>query len=109
MAKPPIERDQSNQITPDVFAQVTPRDLHPTSDIRFVMIELGKLTANVERLITDVASHGAKIDAMRHQVSFVKGAIWIASGVLGLAVLLAGWYVQGRITELLDAIAKLAK
>lgn len=107
MAKFPSDRAKPS--APEDFPQTTPRDLHPTSDIRFVMRDLGELTAKVDRLIADVAGHGTKIDEMRHQVSFVRGAIWVAGLVLGLTILLAGWYVQGRIAELLDAIAKLAK
>ena len=67
-----VKRPPEHVGPPDVFADMPPRDLHPTSDIRFVMIEVGKLSANVERLILDVATHGAKIDALRHQVKHVQ-------------------------------------
>src|ERR1700733_932369 len=56
--------------TPSEFAQVPPRDLYPTSDIRFVLVEIGKLSASVDRLIDDVSAQGTKVDAIRHQVSF---------------------------------------
>jgi hypothetical protein len=74
------------------------QDLYPTSDIRFVIHEIGKLTAKVDRLIDDVAKHGDKIDAVRHQVTFVKGALW----VIGFAMLLFGgiatWVFTGKLS-----------
>ena len=94
---------------PSEYPKSQPRDLHPTSDIRFVMVEVGKLSANVERLITDVSSQGKKIDAVQHQVSFVKGAIWVAGVVLGLIVIISGWYLTGRFSALFDAIGKITK
>jgi hypothetical protein len=78
--------------TPSEFAQVPPRDLYPTSDIRFVLVEIGKLSASVDRLIDDVSAQGTKVDAIRHQVSFIKGAMW-ASGILIAAVLTIGGFV----------------
>ena len=53
----------------EIPADATPRDLFPTSDIRFVTVELGKLTAQVERLIDDLKSQSGKIDELRHQAS----------------------------------------
>ena len=66
------------------------RDLYPTSDIRLVMIDLGKLTAKVDRLIADVEKHGDKIDAMGQQMSFFKGAFWIAGLVFAACVTAVG-------------------
>jgi hypothetical protein len=48
---------------PKEVVSVTPRELHPVADIRFVMIELGKLTAQVERLIGDVNILVGKLDS----------------------------------------------
>lgn len=78
--------DGSNQ-TPSNFPDVvTPRDLHATSDIRFVMLEIGKLTSSVDRLIADVKSQGDKIDTIRHHVSFIKGAAWVIGILIALGV-----------------------
>lgn len=63
-----------------------PHDLYATSDIRFVMVEIGKLTTQVSRLIEDVGKHGEKIDLVRHQISFVKGAVWVFGALGAIAV-----------------------
>jgi hypothetical protein len=39
----------------------------PTTDIRFVIHELGKLTSQVTRLIVDVDAHGKKIGEVKMQ------------------------------------------
>ncbi|GJI95589.1 hypothetical protein GTP81_19010 [Rugamonas sp. FT107W] len=56
------------------------------ADLRFVLLEIGKLSSNVERLITDVKSMGEKVDGLRHQVTFVRGALYVVSGVLAAGV-----------------------
>jgi hypothetical protein len=62
------------------------------------MLEIGKLSTKVDRLIADVDGHGDKIDAVRHQVTFVKGALWVIGGVLAIMALLAGWYFSGKLS-----------
>ncbi|ABE31667.1 hypothetical protein DR64_3447 [Paraburkholderia xenovorans LB400] len=91
--------------TPKEFAEITPpRDLYATSDIRFVMLEIGKLTSSVDRLISDVKSHGDKIDQVRHQVTFVKGGLYVLAPVVAfISYLFAKWDV---LTLLLNAIRK---
>ena len=84
--RPPVEADRAE--TPKDFPGVTPRDLYPTSDIRFVMVEVGKLSSAVERLIADVKSQGEKVDAMRHQITFVKGGLYVFAGVMAVATYL---------------------
>lgn len=61
-------------------------DLYPAMDARFVLVEVGKLTTKVDRLIEDVGKLGGKVDTLRGQVSFVRGAAW----VLGALILLVG-------------------
>ena len=113
MAKQP---PQSVDSTPDEYAQVTPRNLHPTSDIRFVITEIATLTAQVTRLIDDVRDLNAKVDPgqttrlvddvksvkdkldeVRHTVTFVRGAMYVIAGIMGVVVLIAGWIVVGRV------------
>jgi hypothetical protein len=72
------------------------QDLHPTSDIRFVIHEIGKLTSKVDRLIEDVGKHSEKIDAVRHQVTFVKGALWVIGFIIIAAGVVVTWYVTGK-------------
>ena len=98
MAKPPKLVDQSSS-TPSDYPQSTPRDLHPTSDIRFVMVEVGKLTASVDRLIADVKSQGEKVDAIRHQVTFIKGAMWTIGALIAVLTLLAKWPEIARLFQ----------
>ena len=103
MAKPPIEAPKE----PEDFPQTTPRDLHPTSDIRFVMIELAKLSALVDRLIKDVGSQEDKIDALRHQATYIKGGLAVAVVAIGLF----GWFmsqmVSGKLQAVLTSLAAL--
>ena len=96
MAKGTPPGDQNT--TPEEFPSVSPRDLYPTSDIRFVIVEVAKLTTQVERLIEDVKGHGDKIDAVRHQVTFVKGALWVIGGIMALVVVALGWYFSGKLS-----------
>jgi hypothetical protein len=89
--------DHSVQATPQLPA-TNPRDLYPTSDIRFVLVEIGKLTTKVDRLIDDTGSHGDKIDAVRHQITFVKGAMWVIGIVVIVLVAVATWYFTGKLS-----------
>lgn len=116
MAKPPHVVDT----TPGEMPQVTPRDLHATSDIRFVMLEVQKLTTQVERLISDVKDQRAdikdldrkvvaqpfdrltddvkdvkgKVSEIEKKVSFVKGAMWVLGGLFALSVAIGGLYLN---------------
>jgi hypothetical protein len=80
---------------PRQFANVpTPQDLYATSDIRFVMLELGKLGTKVDRLISDVEAQSTKIDAVRHQISFVKGALWTVGAFVAIGMTVATIYLR---------------
>jgi|HubBroStandDraft_1064217.scaffolds.fasta_scaffold547160_2 hypothetical protein len=50
------------------------------------LMELQKSVAGLmtktDRLILDVDKHGDKIDAVRQQISFVKGAIWVIGAIV---------------------------
>ena len=96
MARQPSGPHVPDQGTPEEYPQVPPRDLFPTSDIRFVMIEIGKLTASVNRLVDDVRSHGGKIDDLRHQASFVKGAIYIGVILVGAFIAIASFVLTAK-------------
>jgi hypothetical protein len=60
------------------------------------MVEVGKLTANVDRLIDDVKSQGGKLDEIRHQISFLKGAIWVGGGAVAVAITIAGFFLSAK-------------
>lgn len=74
------------------------RDLYPTMDARFVLVEIGKLSTKVDRLIDDVRNSANRLDDVRHQITFVKGAMWVMGGLLALVLLLGGWYLSGRLS-----------
>jgi hypothetical protein len=48
----------------------------------------------VDRLIEDVGKQGDKIDTVRNQISFVKGAMWVICGLLAIAVTGAVIYLR---------------
>ena len=103
MAKPPIEAPKE----PEDFPQTTPRDLHPTSDIRFVMIELAKLSTLVDRLIKDVGNQEEKIDALRHQATYIKGGLAVAVVAIGLFGWIISQMVSGKLQAVLTALTAL--
>lgn len=93
MARAP-KTETGKETAPKQLADVAPpTDLYALSDIRIVMRDLGKLSAQVERLINDVASHGGKIDDVRHQITFVRGAMYVVGALLALLVVVAGWLI----------------
>jgi hypothetical protein len=58
------------------------------------MIELGKVSVKVDRLIHDVDKQGTKIDAVQHQISFVKGALWVVGGLIAIAATVITLYLR---------------
>jgi hypothetical protein len=83
---------------PEDFPQTTPRDLYATSDIRFVMLEIGKLMTKVEGLSSSVDKQGDKLDDIAHKVTFVKGALWVIGGLITVGLLILGWYLSGKLS-----------
>lgn len=73
------------------------RDLYPVSDIRFVMVEIGKLNTLVNRLISDTSKHGDKIDEVRHQITYVKGALSVIFALLAVFGAVLVWYFKDKI------------
>ena len=83
--------DPEQQSTvPKDFANVAPppQMLDHSFTLQAVM-ELQKsvaeLATKTDRLIKDVEGQGAKMDAVRHQITFVRGAVWVFGGLLALA------------------------
>lgn len=73
-------------------------DLYPAMDARFVLVEIGKLTGKVDRLVEDVAKLGGNVDVLRGQVSFVKGAAWIIGALVLVVAPLASLLISGKLT-----------
>ena len=87
----------SQQGTPGEGSSGPPsRDLYAVSDIRFVMLEIGKLTAQVERLISDVRTQGGKLDEISHKISFVQGAMWVFGVVWAIGIVALGAYLRAH-------------
>jgi hypothetical protein len=110
MARRSQTPESSGPTTPSEYPQVTPPvDLYRTSDIRFVMIEIGKLTASVERLVADVKSQGEKLDALRHQATFVKG--WIAAAIvlIGAFLWMASVFLSAKWEAAIQAFRAITK
>jgi hypothetical protein len=105
VAKRPVPLDSPKE--PEDFPQTSPRDLHPTSDIRFVMIEVAKLSTLVERLIKDVGAQEGKIDALRHQATYIKGGLAVAIIALGLFGWIVSQMVNGKPQAVLSALSAL--
>ncbi len=67
-------------------------------DARFVLVEIGKLGSKVDRLIEDTKAVCDKVDAISHQITFVKGAVWVIGALLTVVVGAAVWYLSGRLS-----------
>lgn len=69
------------------------------------MIEVAKLSTLVERLIKDVGAQEEKLDALRHQATYIKGGIAVAVIALGLF----GWFISqmvgGKLQAVLNALS----
>ena len=47
---------------------------------------LGEMSSKLDRVVADVKSHGEKLDTIRSQISFVKGALWVLGGLMAIAI-----------------------
>jgi len=108
VAKRTSGSDSSVPTQSDLPTGTPPRELFPTSDIRFVMVEVGKLTAHVERLIEDVKSQSTKLDALAHQASFIKGGIAVSTFFLTAIIAVASYILSSKWNDLLAAIKVVA-
>ncbi len=93
------------------YSNVPPGDLHPSPEIRFVLVEIGKLTATVGRLVDDVKGQGSKLDGLsrqvdgiKRQISFVKGAVWASSAFLTLLVGVVSFFLSSKWNALETAV-----
>jgi hypothetical protein len=71
-----------------------PTELYATSDIRFVTLEIGKLTTKVDRLIADVDKQSGKINSLEKAVDRFK---WTAAVVVFIAI--AVWALFGEMIK----------
>lgn len=107
MVKSPVPPPDSSP--PQEFPQAPPRDLYPTSDIRFVIVEIAKLTALVERLISDVKAHDAKLDELRQQATYIKGGFVVGAAAIGFFGWLVSAVIDGKMQAILTALSAVRK
>lgn len=74
-----------------------PRELHPTSDIRFAITEIAKYGERVDNLAEkigdlkiEVGKADDRLDAIEKGISFVKGAIWVFGGLFAFLLVVVG-------------------
>jgi hypothetical protein len=80
---------------PDVVA-LGPGQIDHSFTLQAIMTvqrELGGLGAKLDRVIEDNADQGRKLDELRHQVTFVRGAI----AVVGILAAIVGWLVANKV------------
>lgn len=88
---------------PHDFATVAPQT-SPMADYSFTLqavMELkgrfGGVEAKLDRLIADVSKQSEKLDEVRHQVSFVKGAIWVGGVLIVLCSTVLSLWLSGKL------------
>lgn len=81
---------------PTQFPEVPPprRQMIDHSFTLQAIMELQKsvsqLATKTDRLISDVESHGAKIDDVRGKIRFVQGALWVIGAIITIGVAVIG-------------------
>ena len=67
-------------------------------DTRYILTEIGKLSVKVDRLVDGMASTSSKVDGLRGQVAFVKGAAWVIGVLTVMVGPIAGLIASGKLT-----------
>ena len=87
-------------VVPETMAQVLPTQT-PMIDHSFTLqaiMELqrsvAELATKTDRLVKDVESQSGKLDAVRHQIAYARGAFWIAAAVVTMAVGASTFYLR---------------
>jgi hypothetical protein len=79
----------------------TPRDLHATTDIRFVMVEIGKMTEAIGEMKKTIEKQGDKISRLDRLVLIVSTGLGVGLGV-------TYFWLGGKFHELIEAVARVA-
>lgn len=80
---------------PRDFPSVPPPTLSGTED-RFALQPVGlkeavaELSAKTDRLVKGVESQSSKLDGVRQQIAFVKGAVWVIGALVMLLIAAVG-------------------
>ena len=94
------------QGAPGQLPQGSPADLYQMTDIRVVMVEMGKLTERIENLtnrVGELKDDGKetrdKLDEVKLGIASFKGAMKVWAGLFALGLVLIpvilGWYLKG--------------
>lgn len=96
----------SSEGTPQEYPQTNPRNLYPTTDIRFVVLELGKLEERVDNIIKASEKIADKLDKQSDRmqelvisVDRIKTTVWAVGGCLTLLLPAFGlvlWWALGE-------------
>ena len=90
----------SDSEPPRQFPSVPPpQDLYATSDIRLVMIELGKLSTKADRLIEDVEKHGSRIGTLEKSVDRVRTGAIVSGAIVSVVAVVFWWALGDRISN----------
>lgn len=65
---------------------------------------LGNLTARTDTLITEVQGQKAKLDGILHQVSFIKGGLFMTAVAFGLLIAGVSWLLSFKWDNLVAAL-----
>ena len=88
----------SNSEPPQSFASVPPQDLYPTSDIRFVLVELGKISTKIDSLGEGVKTLGERLGKVETSIDRAKTAGATAIAILSVVGFVFWWALGDRIT-----------
>lgn len=113
MAKPSQPRNVSTDTAPGALPDMpTPRYAQSSHDFTLQAVmemqkSLGQLSANVDHLITDVKGHGEKLEAIRHQSSFMKGGLAASVFFITAIIGITGWILNTKWDAVLLAVGKI--
>ena len=74
-----------------------------------MLIEVGRLTAAIDRLISDVRTLGGKVDALGQQAAFVKGGLAISAVPLSAIIAFAAFFLSAKWEATIQAIKAISK
>lgn len=81
----------------EVASVPPPQDLYPTSDIRFVLVEIGKLNTKIDHLISVQEKFGSKLDTAVLTIDRVKTGSIVAGVILSAVIALFWWAIGDRV------------
>jgi hypothetical protein len=76
-----------------------PADLYPTSDIRFVLVELGKISGKIDALSTKTEKLSSSVAVLEKVVDRAKTALYVGFTIIAMVGAFAWWALGDRITH----------